>query len=385
MTSLNNSGYLLDRQPLSRVERLAIMGGSRLKRVAAVAGTLFLAIFMALTFGIGGASAADLQCGGIENIGGQGIECHVTVVNNLDLIDPTQTSSTVTLTTCSDAAGPVLAGACGGVTTNITTTSSTLLTQIDQCNGSANGGGGVVYCTVDVYNQITGTVTAPVAATVNECIGSATGVAPVAFGCDTFTDPAAAPPAAVTTDPLTANVVQCDGSANTNGSVVDCSVATDSTVAAILPITVNQCNGSANGDGGVLVCRTRIRTVIRATIADTSYTTNTAVFTPLAASTPGALPAPLEVVVPAIVVVPVVTPPVTPPTDTTRTSRDRLVNTGSLAKTGTSDPLPVGLLGSLLLLLGAGALGANRSATARAGRGFPGQLGGSGERNPSVD
>ncbi|CAN5303861.1 hypothetical protein BH11ACT4_BH11ACT4_10730 [soil metagenome] len=324
--------------------------GSLLPRIAAIAGALFLAIFLALTMGIGGASAADLQCGGVDNIGGQGIDCHVTVVNNLDLNDPTNTFSTVTLTTCTDFAGPVLAGACNGVKTNTTTTSTTLLTAIDQCNGSANGGGGVVYCTVDVYNQITGTSTPPVAATVHECIGSATG-APSAFGCDSFIDPAVAPPAAVNTNPATATVVQCDGSADIDGSVTDCSVSTDSTVAAILPIKVNQCNGSGNGDGGVVVCRTRIRTVIRPTIADTSYTTNTAVFTPLAVSTPGNLaPAP-EVIVPTIVVVPV-TPPVTGGGGSTG-SGNRLVNTGSLAATGT-DPMPLALTGLLLLLLGTG-------------------------------
>ncbi|MEP6480980.1 MAG: hypothetical protein ABJA94_03120 [Rhodoglobus sp.] len=334
-------------------------------RIAAVAGALFLAIFLALTVGVGGASAADLQCGGIDNVGGQGISCSVTVVNNLDLNDPTQTFSTVTLSSCAGFAGPVLGGTCGPVTTT-TTTTTTLTTSVDQCNGSGNGGGGVVYCTVDVLNQITGTSAAPVAATVNECIGSATGVAPVGFACDTFTDPAAAPPAAVTTDPATATVVQCGGSGNTDGSVVDCSVATGSTIAAgtILPVTVNQCNGSGNGNGGVVICRVRINTVNRLTSTVTSYSAGTATFTPLPSTPANNLAAPQQVVVPAVnfvppitpvvtppvVTPPVVTPPVTPPA-TVSTSRNRLASTGSLASTG-ADPAPMATFGILLLLFG---------------------------------
>src|SRR4051812_7096800 len=71
---------------------------SRLKALAAVMGVMFLAIFMALTFGIGGASAADLQCSSVDNTPGLGITCQIAVVNNVDLNDPTNNSSTTTLT-----------------------------------------------------------------------------------------------------------------------------------------------------------------------------------------------------------------------------------------------------------------------------------------------
>ena len=348
------TGDLLDRQPVSRV-----------KRLAAVAGTLLVAVTMAVTMGVGGASADDLQCGGIADTPGLGIDCQVSVVNNLNLDDPTQTSSTVTTVWCTAAAGPVLAGFCDDPD-NYTTTvidSPTLVTDISQCNYSANGSGGVVYCTVDILNQVTGVAAAaPVAATINECNGSAVGGGGT-INCNGWVDPSIAAPTNVSV--TGADVVQCNDSAIGGGNVVDCSVATGSTVSADLTIHVNQCNNSENLNGAVVICRTRVRTVTRATTAD-AYTTNTATFTPLPTSPANGLAAPLQVgTVPPTSppVTPPVTPPATPPTSTggttsrtstassTVSSRDRLVNTGSLASTGT-DPSPLGLVGILVILLG---------------------------------
>jgi hypothetical protein len=54
-----------------------------------------------------GVAAADPpeanQCNGIDNQGGQAVECHVTVVNNLDQATGV-TSSVVSLIVCRDAA-----------------------------------------------------------------------------------------------------------------------------------------------------------------------------------------------------------------------------------------------------------------------------------------
>jgi LPXTG-motif cell wall-anchored protein len=254
----------------------------------------------------------------------------------------------------------VLAGSC---ITGPAITTNTLTTEIDQCNGSVNGNGSTLYCTVDVLNQVTGTVVAPLAATVNECVGSAAGGGVVGFACDSWVDPAVAPPVAVTTDPATATVVQCDGSANGGGSLVDCSVDQGSTISADIPITVNQCNASANGGGGVVVCRVRVRTVIRANSTVASYTATPTTATPV----PTPLVAPPVAVSPGVGVVPpttpVITPPtVTPPVTTSSTSRstNRLANTGSLASTGSSDPAPLSLTGLLAVLLGVSILIAKR-------------------------
>lgn len=187
------------------------------------------------------------QCNGTDNVGGQAVECHYTVTNNLD---GTDTSSTVTLTECHGAANdpPTL------VCTPSTTTSPDLVTTVNQCNGSGNGGGGTVVCTVDIVNNITGTMT-PTAATVNQCNASGTGggTAPTVL-CDPF-------PANTTG----ATVTQCNESGNGGGGTqrVQCTVDSDSTV-SVIEVTVNQCNGSGNGGGATVTCRTGLTNVITA-------------------------------------------------------------------------------------------------------------------------
>lgn len=205
----------------------------------------------ALTIVISPAAIAQTslgQCNGTDNVGGQAVECHYTVTNNLDGED---TSSTVTLTECHGAANdpPTL------VCTPSSTSSSDLVTTIDQCNGSGNGGGGTVTCTVDVVNNITGTVAAT-PATVNQCNASGTGggTAPTVL-CDPF-------PANTTG----ATVTQCNESGNGGGGTqrVQCTVDSDSTTNSLLSVTVNQCNGSGNGGGATVTCRTGIQSIITA-------------------------------------------------------------------------------------------------------------------------
>jgi len=187
------------------------------------------------------------QCNGTDNVGGQAVECHYTVTNNLDGAD---TSSTVTLTECHGAANdpPTL------VCTPSTTTSTDLVTTVNQCNGSGNGGGGTVVCTVDVINNITGTMT-PTAATVNQCNASGTGggTAPTVL-CNPF-------PANTTG----ATVTQCNESGNGGGGTqrVQCTVDSDSTI-SVIDVTVNQCNGSGNGGGATVTCRTGLTNIVTA-------------------------------------------------------------------------------------------------------------------------
>lgn len=180
------------------------------------------------------------QCNGTDNVGGQAVECTYTVTNSLD---GAQRSSTTTLNECHGAANDPATLVC----TPSTTTSSDLVTTIDQCNGSGNGGGGTVTCTVEVINNITGTVAAT-AATVNQCNASGTGggTAPTVL-CDPF-------PANTTS----ADVTQCNESGNGGGGTqrVQCTVDSNSTSTTLLAVTVNQCNGSGNGGGATVTCRT---------------------------------------------------------------------------------------------------------------------------------
>jgi hypothetical protein len=188
------------------------------------------------------AQTALSQCNGTDNVGGQAVECHYSITNNINGDD---TSSTTTITECHGAANdpPTL------VCTPSTSTSADLVTSVDQCNGSGNGGGGTVVCTVDVTNNITGTVT-PTPATVNQCNSSGTGGG---------TEPT------IMCNPYPANttgatVTQCNESGTGGGGTVrvQCTVDSDSTTTSVLNVTVNQCNGSGNGGGATVTCRTGI-------------------------------------------------------------------------------------------------------------------------------
>ncbi len=113
-------------------------------------------IFAGGTLGaVSAASAASAvsQCNGIANVGGEGITCTVTVTNTLNL-DTGLGTSVVTVEACVGAANTAL------TCTTTTTPSNELVTVVDQCNGSGNGGGSVVECSVSVVNNITGTATA---------------------------------------------------------------------------------------------------------------------------------------------------------------------------------------------------------------------------------
>lgn len=186
------------------------------------------------------------QCNGTDNVGGQAVECHYTVTNNLN---GSQTSSSTTITECHGAANDPATLVC----TPSTSTSTQLVTVVDQCNGSGNGGGGTVTCTVNVTNNVTGTA-ASRSSTVNQCNASGLGggTAPTVL-CDPF-------PANTTS----ADVTQCNESGNGGGGTlrVRCSVDSDSTATSLLAITINQCNGSGNGGGATVTCQAGMTTNI---------------------------------------------------------------------------------------------------------------------------
>jgi len=119
------------------------------------------------------------QCNGIQNVGGQAVRCTVTVTNNLDL-STGLASSTTELVACTGFANAAL----DCVTT--ITPSNQLVTSVTQCDGSGNGGGGTVTCSVIIVNNITGlAMTSP--ATVNQCnqAGTGGGTEPTVV-CDPF-------------------------------------------------------------------------------------------------------------------------------------------------------------------------------------------------------
>lgn len=185
------------------------------------------------------------------------VTCSVTVDN---YTSPTgATLSTVTTSACLGAAGVVFPSCPLNLGPIVTTTSSTqLVTSVNQCNGIANAGGSNVYCNVTVTNHVpTGTTESGV--TTDQCIGSTGG------GGSTE----ACTPLGSTTN---ATVTQCNGSSNGPGTYagepgVGCTVTG---AESALPVTINQCNGTSNGGGSAVTCMATVSDVF--TTAATSST-----------------------------------------------------------------------------------------------------------------
>jgi hypothetical protein len=214
------------------------------------------------------ASAANVslnQCNNVSNTGGLTVECHVVIVNNLTN-DPSTTGSVVTV----NGGSPV--------------SSSDLVTSVTQCNGSANGGGGTLNCSVQIINNIA--VDGPSGATgvtINQCNGNQAndGLGNAPNTCNPF--PASTSGATIT---------QCNGSGNGGGLVSPSHCDASGTVSSTLPVTVNQCNGSANGGGSKVNCSTAITTNVIDTTPGPGPTTTTSVpggggGTPGGGDTPG--------------------------------------------------------------------------------------------------
>jgi hypothetical protein len=200
-------------------------------------GGLLLVGSMAFASGVTAATIAPTTTcsNGVDNTGGLGLICQVTVVNT---ITASGGSALVTVRECHGAAGNPQA-ACT-TTTKILTKPVTAVTQ---CNSSINGGGGTLRCSVRVTNNFVGLSTGATAATVNQCVGSGGGIT---TGCDPF-------PATTTG----ATITQCNGSAN-GGTLVGLTCTATGTKPSSHGVRINQCNGSANGGGALVICSASI-------------------------------------------------------------------------------------------------------------------------------
>ena len=171
---------------------------------------------------------------GVGNAGGQGIICNVTIVNT---ITATGGSATLTVHECLGSAGDPTDGALGHTCTTTTYSLSTPITSVIQCDGSANGGGGKLLCSLAITNSFVGIDPGATVVTVNQCVGSGGGIT---TGCN---------PLQSTTN---AAITQCNGSANGGGASLTCSAT--GTMASALVVKIDQCNGSANGGGALVNC-----------------------------------------------------------------------------------------------------------------------------------
>jgi hypothetical protein len=207
---------------------------------------LLAAVSLVTTSPVSAANAAPTTTcsNGVDNTGGLGLICEVTIVNT---ITATGGHSKVTIRECHGAAGAPTA-ACSTNTTNLTN----LVTRVTQCNGSINGGGGTLRCSVRVTNNFVGVSPRSTARTVNQCVGSGGGIH---TGCDPF-------PANTTG----ASITQCNGSAN-GGTLVGLTCTATGTKSASHGVAINQCNGSANGGGALVICSASVTNRLRAATA----------------------------------------------------------------------------------------------------------------------
>ena len=242
----------------------------RQKLLPYVAGLFGLAVLATSPLAVTPVAAATLAAtttcsNGVNNAGGQGLICEVTIENTITAIGG---SATVTVRECHGAAGDPQA-ACT-VEVSILTEP---VTSVDQCNGSINGGGGTLRCSVQVTNTYVAEDPNPVDATVNQCVESGDGFT---VGCDPF--PATATGATIT---------QCNGSAN-GGTLVQLSCTATGTESDAFSVTINQCNGSGNGGGGLVICSANIdslNAVPVPTVVPTATPTTVPTVVPTAAPT----------------------------------------------------------------------------------------------------
>jgi hypothetical protein len=206
-----------------------------------------LAGFTATTHAAGASSTTVNQCNGVgpgPKGATTGMTCRVTVVNTIR--GSKRSSTTTVFRKCSLAA-------CAPGDGTFTTHSTSLVTHVTQCNGSDNDSAHPITCDVSITNNISAGAHGAKrlsAATVNQCVGSAKGGG-ARLVCD--------PHPATTTG---ATVTECNGSGNGGGGTVNCTVSSSSRISAAIPITVNQCNGTGNPGGSVVRCRTVIHTHI---------------------------------------------------------------------------------------------------------------------------
>jgi hypothetical protein len=189
---------------------------------------------------------------GMDNTGGLGLICQVTVVNTFTSRGGT---SRTTVRECHGAAGDPTAS-CRTTVWNM----SRPVTNVTQCNDSINGGGGTLRCSVKVTNNFVGRATGATAATVNQCVGSGGGIA---NACSPF-------PANTTS----ATITQCNGSAN-GGTLVQLKCTASGTKPSSNGVRINQCNDSANGGGALVICSTSITNNRVTAAAAASATTGT--------------------------------------------------------------------------------------------------------------
>ena len=202
------------------------------------AGLLLVGSLAVATGASAAAAVPTTTCdNGVFGGGGKGVICRITVVNR---ITGSGGTAKVTIRECHGDADAE--NTCTLTTTNLTG----LVTSVNQCNGTVNGGGGSLHCSVQVINNFIGFRPGVTAATVNQCVGSSAGGG-IKLICDPF-------PANTTG----ATITQCNGSVNGGGLRAGSTCTATGTKPSSNGVRINQCNGSANEGGALMVCSATI-------------------------------------------------------------------------------------------------------------------------------
>jgi hypothetical protein len=116
------------------------------------------------------------------------------------------------------------------------------VTTVNQCNGTVQGGGATLRCSVNITNNFVNIDPGSTAVTVDQCVGSGDGQF---IGCN---------PLQSTTSAV---VTQCNNSAY-GGNLVQMTCTVTGTMSSAFTMTIDQCNYSAYGGGSLMICSTSL-------------------------------------------------------------------------------------------------------------------------------
>jgi hypothetical protein len=197
------------------------------------------------------------QCNNTGSVGGDTITCAFTVTNDFayNAATPDQPTGLATVVATINCTGSAICP------TGSTTTSTSPVVVISQCNTAGLGGASTVTCTVTVTNNLSGyPIGAAIDSTVMQCQSPG--------GVNTLT--CVATPAgnsrSGTAGPGGQRVTQCNGSGGAGGTMT-CTVTAPPSQSTGLPTTINQCDGSGTTGASTVTCTATITNNFTGSIA----------------------------------------------------------------------------------------------------------------------
>jgi hypothetical protein len=231
--------------------------------VVLAAGLTTVALtFVGTLVSIPSATAAPVSLSQCDSTGvdaGDTISCTITVTNEFayNAATPTQPTGTATIVTensCTGSASCPITGT-PTVPAPITTTSTSPVTSIDQCNTAGLGGASNITCTVTVTNDLTGYPTgSAIAPAISQCLtpGATVVVTCTLNGSSNVNGTGSGGPSGQ-------SVTQCNSSGGALGALT-CTITASATSqqSTGLPTTISQCGASGTTGASILTCTATI-------------------------------------------------------------------------------------------------------------------------------